>query len=253
MASPFSMVLLSSYKNSLCNPYMASASQLERVSYITLDYRSYGRFSLISGGDVSMSIRGSDANVHPISRRTYQIVVAATRDMGIGKDGKLPWRLPTDLKFFKEITLTTSSPEKKNAVVMGRKTWESIPPKYRPLPGRLNVVLTRSESFAGTATENTVICGSIPSALKLLAEEPYSFSIEKVFVIGGGQILRETLNAPGCDAIHITEIETNAECDTFIPAIDLSLFRLLHSSPPLVENNVQYSFVTYVPSREFRN
>ncbi|KAK4416694.1 Bifunctional dihydrofolate reductase-thymidylate synthase [Sesamum alatum] len=77
-------------------------------------------------------------------RETYQVVVAATPDMGIGKNGKLPWRLPGDLKFFKEITATTSDPNKKNVVMMGRRTWESIPPQFRPLPGCLNVVLSRS-------------------------------------------------------------------------------------------------------------
>ncbi|KAK9023177.1 hypothetical protein V6N11_003404 [Hibiscus sabdariffa] len=186
---------------------------------------------------------------HRSPLRNYQVVVAATREMGIGKDGKLPWRLPSDLKFFKELTVTTSDPEKKNVVVMGRKTWESIPFQNRPLPGRLNVVLTRSHTSDITTGENVVICGSIPSALELLAEFPYCFSTEKVFVIGGGQIFRETLNAPGCEAIHITEIETRFECDTFIPSIDLSCFQPWYSSKPLVENDVQFSFATYVRMR----
>nr|DAD21591.1 TPA_asm: hypothetical protein HUJ06_023054 [Nelumbo nucifera] len=87
------------------------------------------------------------------------------------------------------------------------------------------------------------------SALELLSASPYSLSIEKVFVIGGGQVLREALNAPGCDAIHITEIETSFECDTFIPPIESSVFQPWYSSIPLVENNTQYSFVTYVRVR----
>ncbi|PPR89808.1 hypothetical protein GOBAR_AA30873 [Gossypium barbadense] len=164
-----------------------------------------------------------NGNAQPDPQRTYQVVVAATKDMGVGKDGKLPWKLPSDLKFFKDITLTTSDSGKKNAVIMGRKTWESIPLKNRPLPGCLNVVLTRSGSFDIATAENVVICGSMTSALELLAASPYCLSIEKVFVIGGGQILRESLNAAGCDAIHITEIETNIECDTFMPAIDTAL------------------------------
>lgn len=192
-----------------------------------------------------------DANLHRGPPKTYQVVVAATRAMGIGKDGKLPWKLPSDLKFFKDLTMTTSDPGKKNAVVMGRKTWESIPRQHRPLPGRLNVVLTRSGSFDIATTQNVVVCGSMPSALDLLSETPYCLSIENVFVIGGGQILREALNAPGCDAIHITEIETNVECDTFIPAIDSSAFQPWCSSSPLVENDIHYSFVTYVRVRNF--
>ncbi|KAK8529948.1 hypothetical protein V6N13_102838 [Hibiscus sabdariffa] len=190
-----------------------------------------------------------NANVLPDPRRTYQIVVAATKDWGIGKDGKLPWKLPSDLKFFKDITLTTSDPGKRNAVIMGRKTWESIPLEYRPLPGRLNVVLTRSGSFDIATAENVVICGSVTSALELLAASPYCLSIEKVFVIGGGQIFRESLNAAGCDAIHLTEIETSFECDTFMPVIDSSVFQPWYSSFPKVENNIRYCFTTYVRVR----
>lgn len=199
--------------------------------------------------DTVVSLPNGNANIQPDPQRTYQVVVAATRDMGIGKDGKLPWRLPSDMKIFKDITMTVSDTVKKNAVIMGRKTWESIPLEHRPLPGRLNVVLTRSGSFDIATAENVVICGSMASALELLAASPYCLSIEKVFVIGGGQILREALNAPGCDAIHITEIETSFECDTFIPAIDSLVFQPWYSSFPLVENNIRYSFMTYVRVR----
>ncbi|CAO2815025.1 unnamed protein product [Amaranthus hypochondriacus] len=182
-------------------------------------------------------------------KRTYQVVVAATKEMGIGKDGKLPWKLPTDLKFFKDVTLQTSNSEKKNAVIMGRKTWESIPLKYRPLPGRLNVILTRSPEFSVGNLDDVVTCGSMDLALESLATAPYDVLIEKVFVIGGGQILRETLNAQDCDAIHLTEIETNIECDTFIPSVDTSLFHPWYSSFPVVENDIRFSFVTYTRVR----
>jgi len=142
----------------------------------------------LMAGEIPVNVANGNAIHEP--QRTFQVVVAATREMGIGKDGKLPWRLPSDLKFFKEITMTTSDPLKKNAVIMGRKTWESIPTRNRPLPGRLNVVLTRSGSFDIATAENVVICGSMNSALDLLAASPYCFSTEKVFVIGGGQVLR---------------------------------------------------------------
>ncbi|TXG52185.1 hypothetical protein EZV62_021354 [Acer yangbiense] len=213
-------------------------------------YRSCARTYVMASNSVT-SLSNGNASMDPEPRRTYQVVVAATRDMGIGKDGVLPWRLPSDLKFFKELTVTTSDPGKKNAIVMGRKTWESIPSKYRPLPGRLNVVLTRSGSFDISTDENVVICGSILSALELLAQAPYLLLIEKVFFIGGGQILRDSLNAPGCDAIHITEIETSMECDTFIPAIDCSLFQPWYSSQPLSENGIRFSFVTYARVKNF--
>ncbi|KAJ7957782.1 Bifunctional dihydrofolate reductase-thymidylate synthase [Quillaja saponaria] len=169
-------------------------------------------------GYCSKSFPNMEEIMHDGPWRTYQVVVAATCNMGIGKDGKLPWRLPSDLKFFKELTVTASDPDKMNAVVMGRKTWESIPLQFRPPPGRLNVVLTRSGSFDVPSAENIAI-------------------------------LREALNAPQCDAIHITEIETNIECDTFIPPINFSVFQPWYSSSPIVENDIRHSFVTYVCMR----
>jgi dihydrofolate reductase/thymidylate synthase len=72
------------------------------------------------------------------------VVVAASKDWGIGKDGGIPWRLPGDMAYFREVTMATTDPEKHNAVVMGRRTWDSIPAKFRPLKGRTNIVLTRT-------------------------------------------------------------------------------------------------------------
>ncbi|KAF9588292.1 hypothetical protein IFM89_008709 [Coptis chinensis] len=91
----------------------------------------------MAGADIVVNLSNGSSN--PL--RSYQVVVATTQTMGIGKDGKLPWNLPSDLKFFKEVTMVTPDPGKRNAVIIGRKTWESIPPEKRPLPGRLNVVL----------------------------------------------------------------------------------------------------------------
>ncbi|KAK6151738.1 hypothetical protein DH2020_014373 [Rehmannia glutinosa] len=205
----------------------------------------------VMGGDSIECLSNGKTNTQPISQRTYQVVVAATPDMGIGKDGKLPWKLPGDLKFFKEITATTSDPNKKNVVMMGRKTWESIPPQFRPLPGRLNVILTRSGSSDVPAADNVIFCGSLPAALKLLAEPSYSFSIEKVFLIGGGQILREALNAPECDAIHITEIKTSIDCDTFIPPIDMSLYQPCGNGSTSRPKGFKLSDFTFLPKFVF--
>ncbi|KAI3984170.1 hypothetical protein MKX01_011124 [Papaver californicum] len=199
------------------------------------EHKDFLGFTVMAGYNTLTDASNGDSNIHSNPLRTYQVV-----------DSKLPWRLPSDLKFFKEVTTGTSDPSKKNAVVMGRKTWESIPMEYRPLAGRLNVVLTRSGSFDIATAENVISCSSMASALELLAESPYCLSIEKVFVIGGGQVLREALNAPGCDAIHFTEIENNIECDTFIPPVDSALYKPWYSSFPRVENNIRHSFVTYV-------
>lgn len=77
-------------------------------------------------------------------KRGFSIVVAACRNNGIGKDGKLPWSLPGDMAQFKRVTSQTVDQTKQNAVIMGRLTWNSIPDKFRPLPKRLNVILSRN-------------------------------------------------------------------------------------------------------------
>lgn len=242
-------VVRNSLKNRFCNlATIYVSSRLFGMLNGAATFRAYSRFSAMAGNINTKSPNG-DVNIQSDPQWTYQVVVAATRDMGIGKDGRLPWNLPSDLKFFKELTTSTVDPQKKNALIMGRKTWESIPLKYRPLPGRLNVVLTRSGRLGIDTAVNVVLCGSIASAMELLTQPPYSQSIEKVFVIGGGQILKEALNAPQCDAIHITEVETSIDCDTFIPPIDFSMFHPWYSSLPLVENNFRFSFVTYVRVR----
>ena len=77
----------------------------------------------------------------------FSIVVAMDEQQGIGKGGKLPWHIPGDLKYFKNLTTKTKLPDKKNVVIMGRKTWESLPQNFRPLSKRINVVLTRNKIF----------------------------------------------------------------------------------------------------------
>ncbi|EFJ36491.1 hypothetical protein SELMODRAFT_404548 [Selaginella moellendorffii] len=178
--------------------------------------------------------------------RAFQVVVAATRDLGIGKEGKLPWSVPSDMAFFKRITSEAADARKKNAVVMGRRTWESIPAKFRPLPGRVNVVLSRAGLELG---DKAIVCSSLDSALGILAAPPFDSSVEAVFVIGGGEVFREAMVSPLCTAIHLTEIQTFFECDTFMPALDLTCFRLWYASSPATVNNVRHSFHTYVRNK----
>ncbi|GER32023.1 bifunctional dihydrofolate reductase-thymidylatesynthase [Striga asiatica] len=247
VSSMLLLVALVSLLSSIFRPASESSFVLSLKRLKPFPSKRFCRKYLTMSGNSNGSLSSGKILTQPSSSfRTYQVVVAATPDMGIGKDGKLPWKLPGDLKFFKEITTTTLDPKKKNAVMMGRKTWESIPPQFRPLPGRLNVILTRSGSPKNHDVENVIFCNSVPSALKLLAEPPYSISVDKVFLIGGGEILREALNAPECDAIHITEIKSCINCDTFIPPIDTSLYQPWYSTSPLEENGIPYCFSTYV-------
>lgn len=151
------------------------------------------------------------------------LVVAYSRNRVIGRDGDLPWRLPSDLARFKEITMG-------GTVVMGRRTWESIPPRFRPLPGRRNIVLTRDASAVFDGAETAT---SLSEALALAPD---------CFVIGGGTVYEEAL--PLADVVHATVVEDDVDGDTFFPEIPAS-FTLAETSPPVTENGHTFTFRTY--------
>lgn len=188
--------------------------------------------------------------------KAFQLVVAATKQFGIGRNGSLPWKLPGDMAYFKQITTKTVDPQKQNAVIMGRKTWESIPPKFRPLKNRLNIVLTRQQldenssrsangSGKSTSESNVVKCSSLSSAMSLLTGTEYKDCLENIFVIGGGQVYREAIEAPECAVIHLTVIESDFDCDTFFPEIDPKRFALWSAAAPQSDSDIRYHFLCY--------
>ncbi|MFB2586165.1 dihydrofolate reductase [Herbiconiux liukaitaii] len=130
------------------------------------------------------------------------LVWAEARGGVIGQGGGIPWHLPEDLAHFKE--LTTGS-----AVVMGRKTWDSLPERIRPLPGRTNVVVTRQ---AGWAAEGAETAGSVEEALEAHGSEGRT-----VWVIGGGEIYRQAL--PFADRVEVTEVDVEVDGDTMAPDV----------------------------------
>lgn len=133
------------------------------------------------------------------------LVVAVSRNGVIGRDGGLPWHISSDLKRFKEITMG-------KPVIMGRKTWEGLPRK--PLPGRRNIVVTRSTDYTAEGAE---VVASAEAALALCADEP------EVSIIGGGEIYR--LFWPLADRLYLTEVDMEVDGDTFFPAPDPSEWR----------------------------
>jgi len=166
---------------------------------------------------------------------SFAVVVAADSANGIGKDGDLAWRLPGDLAFFRRLT-TTARPGVHNAVVMGRRTWQSIPAKFRPLPGRLNLVVSRDAAFEPGG--RALVATSLEEALARAASEP---DVAAVFVIGGGELYRAALAHPECRAIYLTRIEGTYGCDTFFPALP-SAFERTEASPRQEENGIGYVF-----------
>ncbi|KAF2714631.1 hypothetical protein K504DRAFT_528922 [Pleomassaria siparia CBS 279.74] len=165
------------------------------------------------------------------------LILAATPSLGIGQAGTLPWpQLKKEMGYFARVTKRVplkpshdGGPEKRvNAVVMGRKTWDSIPEKFRPLKGRLNVVITRdagserweSERKSGGGVEGPIIADSVGAAIDALRSEELKkkgIDVERVFVIGGGSIYKAALELPETNRILLTKIKKDFECDTFFP------------------------------------
>jgi dihydrofolate reductase len=140
------------------------------------------------------------------------IIVAVASNGVIGRDGDMPWRLSTDLKRFKSLTIG-------RPVIMGRKTFQSI---GRPLPERTNIVVTRDEAFAAP---DVVAVTSIREALRLARDQARSDAADEFFVIGGGQIYEMTL--PYTTRLHVTHVEAMPDGDTKFPNIDPDDWELL--------------------------
>ncbi|GAA5904424.1 dihydrofolate reductase [Sporobolomyces salmoneus] len=153
------------------------------------------------------------------------LIVAATRSNAIGRSSSLPWRLSNEMAYFARITKGESSKAEegeKNVVVMGRKSWEGIPKKFRPLQGRRNVVVSRQEGYDLGDSPLTELANSLESAISLLRPTSSSSSSRRTFLIGGAQLYNEALLSPSSssysiDRVLLTRILTDySDCDTFL-------------------------------------
>jgi dihydrofolate reductase len=163
------------------------------------------------------------------------LVLARARNGVIGKDGALPWRLKSDLALFKATTLF-------KPVIMGRKTWDSLPKK--PLPGRLNIVLSRDGSFE---PEQALVCESFGDALEIAREHAADDGAEEVCVIGGAAIFAEAL--PRAKRLYITEVQAEVDGDVSFPAFDESAWREIRREEHPAGPDDQYSFIFRVLER----
>jgi dihydrofolate reductase len=144
----------------------------------------------------------------------------------------LPWRLGDDLRRFKKLTIGENQ-IKQNVVLMGRKTWQSLPPNSRPLPNRRNIVLTRQADF------------SVPEGvLKFFSLEDALASIEEgtqCFVIGGGEIYTEAIANPLCRLLYVTEVDGDFDCDVFFPPYQDSFIET-PGSKVVHESSIDYCY-----------
>ena len=149
----------------------------------------------------------------PSAPRDFACVVAMDAARGIGRHGDLPWPpLKGDLQHFARLT-TTAAPGHMNAVIMGRKTWASLPAKYQPLPRRHNIVISRQPQ---ALPAGAVAASSLPDAL---AKAAALAMCDQIFVVGGGQIYAEAVTHPRCSYIYLTEIDATYDCDTTLVAL----------------------------------
>ena len=154
------------------------------------------------------------------------LIYARTRNGVIGKNNQLPWHLPEDLAHFKRVTLG-------QPVIMGRKTWDSLPPRFRPLPGRLNIVITRQGDWQA---EGALRAGSVQEALQLCADAP------DAWIMGGADIYRQA--EPLAHTAVVTEIELDVEGDAFAPELG-SNWHEVQREPHVSAQGLHFSFVIY--------
>ncbi|CAG8666520.1 13103_t:CDS:2 [Acaulospora morrowiae] len=205
----------------------------------------------------------------------FALIAAACNNWGIGINNKLPWKLEREMGYFERVTkhvvpipkdkddssssdvqATILDQKSQNVVIMGRKTWESIPSKYRPLKDRLNVVISRSmvkdESVSGNGTY--LIYSTLDDAIKDIVNKP---SISRIFIMGGSFVYKEAIESPLCKYILLTRVYKDFNCDTFFPEIDESVYRLttheelenfVGEKVPKgrqLENGIEYEFTMY--------
>ena len=162
----------------------------------------------------------------PNGPKVYLVAAVAANGV-IGRNGQLPWHLPEDLKHLKRLTLG-------HPVIMGRRTWESI---GRPLPGRENIVVTRT---TGYEAPGAAVASSLDSALALCAGEPIAF------ILGGEQLFAESL--PVAAGLVLTEIQREYEGDTRFPPFDRSRWKETQRERHTAADGTKFDFVLYEPT-----
>jgi dihydrofolate reductase len=158
-----------------------------------------------------------------------KIIVAVASNGVIGKENDLPWKLPTDMAHFKKITSG-------HKVLMGRKCWESIPEKFRPLPNRTNYVLTRDKDYVANGAK---LVHSLDDKLN-----KFKHSKETLFVIGGAEIYDEMFEH--ADELFLTTIYNDVDGDIKIRKLDLNKWKMTDISELITENGFDYSISHYV-------
>ncbi len=165
---------------------------------------------------------------------TISLIAALSWNRVIGKDNDLPWNLPDDMKYFMQ---TTS----RHHVIMGRKNYESIPEKFRPLPNRTNIVVTHQRDYQAPGCQ---VVHSIADALSI----PRQAQEHEVFIIGGADIFRQSVTL--AHRLYLTEVHADVDGDTYFPEIDTSQWKEISRVPHPADERHKYSFDFVVYERK---
>jgi dihydrofolate reductase len=155
------------------------------------------------------------------------VIAALARNRVIGHENRLCWNIPEDLARFRQLT-------RQQSVVMGRKTWESLPVPVRPLPGRQNIVVSRQHDFAAAGAQ---VASNLDQAFSLCERDT-------VFIIGGAQLYTQALSR--ADVLELTEVELTPEGDAFFPQVNACDWREAAREEGLSQTGIPFAFVRYV-------
>ena len=158
-------------------------------------------------------------------------VVAMDDNRLIGRDNDLPWRLPDDMAWFRRQTLG-------KPCIMGRKTYDSLPPRFRPLPGRLNIVVTRNVDYEAPGA---IVVHSVEDALQAAGE------VEEIVIVGGAELFRRLM--PIVDRLYLTEVHGVVEGDVFFPEYDRAQWREIYRQEHAADERHPYAFTWLILDR----
>jgi len=172
--------------------------------------------------------------------KKFSIIVAVDEKNWIWKNNDLAWHISADLKNFRKIT-TDAEEWKQNAVIMWRKTWESIPEKFKPLPWRKNFILTSQKNFLEwkNFSNEVKIFSDFDQCLKKISENK---NLDKIFVIWWWEIYKTAINHQNCEKIFLTKVFWDFWCDKFFPKIP-EKFKKVFESEIFEENGIKFQFI----------
>ncbi|XP_031720583.1 dihydrofolate reductase [Anarrhichthys ocellatus] len=183
-----------------------------------------------------------------VQKKPVRLIAAVCNGRGIGKDGQMPWDLPSEFQNFRNHVLGVSRPGKLNLMVWGKLCWYSVPKSDFPLANVLHAVL--STTMETVPDHAHFLCPDLDSAARLAAQPPLADLIETIWVVGGTQVYEDALKHPWCDLVYLTDVMADFDCNIFFPEFDTELFKEQEGFPDVPtgiqeENGIKYRFQVF--------